>query len=256
VTPTEAAKEIETQLAAVSGWPVLVEPSSEIGGYATLRFATDSSPVHWLRYKPEMEPELSYLVAFQCAMALRTAEAKPENRFDVASTNALNKELPSLVSQHLKAHLPDFNESMVPQLAQHFANGLGMQIRTFPVTIRVERWISENYPTLHALQRRNNERHLKEAMAGLGSNIRAIAPAKVLHANLSMNAAFAKFLAKEWNEPHLAAGFVSAGYGNIADELLDLNSTIDASPNGDRQLVDSWAEKVGISNWYVTVPKT
>ena len=29
-----------------------------------------------------------------------------------------------------------------------------------------------------------------------------------------------------------------------------------ASPDGDRALVDAWAEKVGISNWYVTVPKS
>jgi hypothetical protein len=53
----------------------------------------------------------------------------------------------------------------------------------------------------------------------------------------------------------LATAFVSAGYGKIADDLLNLIDTIDASPDGDRQLVDAWAKTVGISDWYVTVPK-
>ncbi len=256
MTPAESAKELEERLIEISGWPVLVEPSNEIPGYATLRMASEATPVHYFRYKPEFSSDLPYLQAFQYTLALRTLEADPENRFDVMSSQALATELPRMVGTHLREHHLKFHESMIPPLCSQFANGLGVQVRTLPVTIRVERTILEQYPSLGALQRKNNERHLQESMAALGADIRAIAPPKVFHANVSMSAAFAKFLGREWNEPHLATAFVSAGYEKIADELLAIADTIDSSPNGDRLLVEAWAEKVGISNWYVTVPKS
>jgi hypothetical protein len=256
LTPSETAKEVQSRLETVSGKPVVINKVTDIAGYATIRVASADAPAHLFRYKPEFEPELPYLLAFQCALALRSVEAKPESRFDVSSTDALGIELPQLVRDHLRKHSPNVNESVIPQFAQQLANGLGVQIRTLPISIRVEAWLYRQYPVLYPFQRKNNERHLQESMAALGPNIRAVAPAKVLNANVGMSAAFAKFLAKEWNEPHLAAAFVSAGYGQIADDLLALVDTIDASPDGDRALVDAWAEKVGISNWYVTVPKS
>ncbi len=255
MTPSEAAKSIQQRLEQSSGKPVVIDRSNELLGYATIRIAEVNAPAHLFRYKPEFEPELPYLLAFQCGLALRTVEAKPGNRFDVSSTDALSVELPQLVREHLKTHSPHVVDSVIPQFALQLANGLGAQIRTIPVSIRVEAMLAADYPCLYPFQRKNNERHLQESMAALGANIRAIAPPKVLDANVGMSAAFAKFLARQWNEPHLATAFVSAGYGKIADDLLNLIDTIDASPDGDRQLVDAWAETVGISDWYVTVPK-
>jgi hypothetical protein len=255
LTPSEAAKSIQQQLEQSSGKPVLIDRSNELMGYSTMRIAAIDAPAHLFRYKLEFEPELPYLLGFQCGLALRTVEAKSGNRFDVSSTDALSKELPQLVLKHLRSHAPHVVDSVIPQFASQLANGLGAQIRTIPVSIRVEALLAANYPCLCSFQRKINERHLQESMAALGANIRAIAPPKVLDANLGMSAAFGKFLAREWNEPHLAAAFVSAGYGKIADDLLDLIDTIDASPDGDRQLVDAWAKTVGISDWYVTVPK-
>jgi hypothetical protein len=255
LTPSEAAKSIQQRLEQASGKPVVIDRSNEPMGYATIRIAAVDAPAHLFRYKPEFEPELPYLLAFQCGLALRTVEAKPDNRFDMSSTAALSKELPQLVREHLRAHSPQVVDSFIPQFASQLANGLGAQIRTIPVSIRVEGMLAANYPCLCSFQRKINERHLQESMAALGANIRAIAPPKVLDANVGMSAAFAKFLAREWNEPHLATAFVSAGYGKIADDLLNLIDTIDASPDGDRQLVDAWAKTVGISHWYMTVPK-
>ena len=255
MSPDNAAKDVQSRLEIVSGMPVVIDKVTDIAGYATIRIASAEAPVHLFRYKQEFETELPYLLAFQCALALRTVEAKPEHCFDVSSTEALGLELPRRVRDHLRKNSPNVNDSVIPQFASQLANGLGAQIRTIPVSIRVEALLAANYPCLCSFQRKINERHLQESMAALGANIRAIAPPKILDANVGMSAAFAKFLAREWNEPHLAAAFVSAGYGKIADDLLDLIDTIDASPDGDRQLVDAWAKTVGISDWYVTVPK-
>ena len=65
VTPGEAARAIEDQLYAVSGKPVLVHKDPSVAGYASIRIASDDSPAHLLRYKPEFESDLPYESAFQ-----------------------------------------------------------------------------------------------------------------------------------------------------------------------------------------------
>lgn len=106
LTPSEAAKNIQQRLEQSSGKSVVIDRSNELMGYATIRIASVDAPAHLFRYKPEFEPELPYLLAFQCGLALRTVEAKPGNRFDVSSTDALSIEPPQLVREHLRAHFP------------------------------------------------------------------------------------------------------------------------------------------------------
>ncbi len=108
--PSEAAKSIQQRLEQASGKPVVIDRSNEPMGYATIRIAAVDAPAHLFRYKPEFEPELPYLLAFQCGLALRTVEAKPGNRFDVSSTDAISIELPKLVREHLRAHSPQIND--------------------------------------------------------------------------------------------------------------------------------------------------
>jgi hypothetical protein len=146
MTPSESAKELQIRLEQASGKPVLVDRSSDIVGYATMKTAAADAPAHLFRYKPEFETELPYLLAFQCGLALRTFEATPENRFDVSSTATLSRELPRLVQEHLQAHSPHIADSIIPQFALQLSNGLGAQIRTIPVSIRVEAMIAAAFP--------------------------------------------------------------------------------------------------------------
>jgi hypothetical protein len=79
------------------------------------------------------------------------------------------KSYPRLVREHLRAHSPQVVDSVIPQFASQLANGLGAQIRTIPVSIRVEALLAANYPCLCSFQRKINERHLQESMAALGA---------------------------------------------------------------------------------------
>lgn len=40
--------------------------------------------------------------------------------------------------------------------------------------------------------------------------------------------------------------FAEAGYGKIGDELLGLVQSLDRSPDGDRELVNQWAVRLGL----------
>jgi hypothetical protein len=255
VTPTDATKSIEEKLAAASGKPLLVQRDSNCSGHASIRIASDEDPAHVLRYKPEFEPELPYLSAFQCGLALRSIQAKTVNRFDLVSTPSMGQEVKRLIEEHLRKTGSALPMSMVPQLCQQLGHGLGLQLRSMPIAIRVDAWLYRDYPTLAELQRKSIERQLQESMHALGPSVRTFAPQRIIDANVGMSCAFAKFWAATWNEPEVAVPFTSAGFGKIGDELLSLVHSLDPSPDGDRELVKQWAERLGLEGWFQTIDK-
>ena len=255
MTPIAASKSIEEKLTAASGKPVLVQRDANCSGHASIKIASDDDAAHVLRYKPELESELPYLSAFQCGLALRSIQAKTVNRFDLASTPAMGQEVKKLIEEHLRTTGSAVPISMVPQLCQQLGHGLGLQLRSMPIAIRVDDWLYRDYSALAALQRKSIERQLQEAMHALGPSVRAFAPQRIIDANAGMSCAFAKFWAATWNEPEVAVPFTSAGYGKIGDELLGLVESLDGSPDGDRELVNQWAEQLGLDAWFKTIDK-
>lgn len=254
-TPQDASAEIQRLFEQESGKPVVARASSEFSGYASIKVASTVSPAHVLLYKPGMESELPYLTAFQCGLAMRSILAEPQNRFDVASTAAMGPEVKRLIEEHLAKSGSGIPTSMVPQLCQQLGHGLGLQLRSMPIAIRVDEWLYRDYPPLAELQRKSIERQLQEAMQALGPSVRAFAPQRIIDANVGMSCAFAKFWAVTWKEPEVEVPFVSAGYGKIGDELLGLVQSMDWSPDGDRELVNQWAQRLGLASWFHTIDK-
>ncbi len=255
MTPSDAARAIEDELYAISGKPVLVHKDPAVAGYASIRIASADSPAHLLRYNPEFEPDLPYLSAFQCGLALRVAQADPACRFDLISTDGMHQNVQQLVEETLKNNDANYPMATVLQLCNQLGHGLGLQLRSIPVAIRLDEWIHRQYPVLRTLQRKSIERQLQEAMQSLGPSIRKFAPQQIIDANVSMNCAFAKFWASTWNEPEIALPFISAGYGTVGDDLLELVQTLDPRPAADRDLVTRWAERLDLTRWFQTIDK-
>jgi len=255
VTPSEAARAIEDELYAVSGKPVLVHKDPSIAGYASIKIASDDGPAHLLRYKPDFESDLPYLSAFQCGLALRVAKADPARRFDLTATATMKHEVQQLVEETLRQNGAQYPAEAVEKLINQLGHGIGLQLRSMPIAIRTDEWIHREYPVLRPLQRKSIERQLQEAMHALGPSVRAFAPQRIIDANASMSCAFAKFWASMWNERGVALPFIAAGYGNVGDDLLRLVQSQNVSPNEDRDLVNQWAERLGLSGWFQTVDK-
>ncbi len=186
-----------------------MQSDSNCPGYASIKIASDDDPAHVLRYKPELESELPYLSAFQCGLALRSIQAKTINRFDSRPRPAMGQDVKRLVEAHLREKGSAVPMSMVPQLCQQLGHGLGLQLRSMPIAVRVDEWLFRDYPALAELQRKSIERQLQEAMHALGPSVRAFAPQRIIDANVGMSCAFAKFWAETWDEPEVAIPFTS-----------------------------------------------
>lgn len=148
--PIEAARAIEDELHAVSGKPVLVHKDPTVAGYASIKIASEHSPAHLLRYKPEFESDLPYLSAFQCGLALRVAQADPACRFDLTATTTMKQDVQQLIEETLKKNGSDYPTQTVLQLTNQLGNGLGLQLRSMLIAIRVDDWIDHRTKALWA----------------------------------------------------------------------------------------------------------
>lgn len=236
---------------AASGKPVLLQCDAKFGGHALIKVATNDRPVHLLLYKPGKEPVLPYLVAFQCEFALRTILADPASQFDLVAKDNMAEEIAALMAKFHRGR-DTVPASAVTQLASQFANGLGLQLRSMPITMRIDQRIYDEFPELRNLQQQSIESQLQENMHALSPKAKELAPTEIIRPNASMNAAFAKFFAGLWNAPMIFAPYVAAGYSDIASQLLAFHEKIPADSNHDRELVDAWAKQLGLDRWYKT----
>jgi hypothetical protein len=214
MTPIEAAREIQSLLDRVSGVPAISQLDDNVAGFASMSSPTAEKRFHVLRYKPRFESDLPFITAFQCGITLRTYQSLPENRFDVTRTTEMETQIHPLVAGHIKSTGVRLAPPQVAELAGQFGRGLGTQLRSLPVAIRVNDWILREYPALATLQRRNADREIQEAMHGLSPNIRSFAPQRIIDANAAMNCANVKFWAAAGNDPLIEVPFVSAGYSS------------------------------------------
>lgn len=244
-------KQFIGRVEVASGKPVILQSDSTIAGHAMIKIAANGQAAHLLLYKPEQESVLPYLVAYQCEFALRTILAEPWTQFDLVAKPNMLTEVQELMRRHHEGR-NEIPASAVPPLAKRFGDGLGFQLRSMPVTLRIDKLLHEAHPELTELQRESLDRQLQENMGALSPRAKELAPMEIIRPNASMNSAFAKFYAGLWNAPMIVAPYIAAGYGDVASALLALNDQIPVDSGHDRQLVDAWAEQTGLDRWFET----
>ena len=245
MTPAKAQQRALNDLEELSGKPVVLQEDPRLPNLARIQIASAPRPVHVLNYSPGAVPELPYLVCFQCGLAKRALLAAPDERFNVASTDDTYQQVEKLVRDQ-KA-IP---ANMISTYSQMITDGLGTQLRSMPIGIRVDRALYLDHPELRDLQRAAAERSMKDNVGCLHPSIRAQAPAPILRATASMNAAFALGWARLWNEDSHNVPYRLAGFLEQAEMLLDSLDAIPDSPTYDRELVSKWATLLKIDRLF------
>lgn len=244
-------KQFIERLEVASGKPVILQSDPKFAGHATIKIASKDQPAHLLLYKPEQQEVLPYLVAYQCESALRTIQANPSTQFNLTSKPNMLQEVLELMQRHHKGK-DEIPSHLIPELAKQFGNGLGMQLRSMPTTMRIDKLLHDAHPELTKMQHESIDRQLQENMVALSPRAKVLSPDEIIRPNSSMNAAFAKFFAGLWNAPMVFAPYVAAGYGEAANALLAFHEQIPASSDHDRELVDAWAKYTGLDRWFET----
>jgi len=237
-----------------TGKPISLEIDPKLAAMALVVMARANEPAHRLVHRPSA-PNLDYLVAFQCGFVLRLYECVSAERFEFAASSTGKASVRTLVTEAggelQRMGLP---KDMVLQVADQMLAGLLTQLRSVPIGMRIESWLWETYPDLHAQQKDCVGRQLRDNTKSLGPQIRDMTPGPIYSGNASMNCAYALFADRLFGMPLYAVPYRSAGFIERGSKLLKLLDDLPGDPAHDRLLVDAWGEELGLSDWFKWVP--
>ncbi len=224
--------------------------------FASIKIARGSATQHILTYNPT-KPGVDYHVVYQCGFVLRLFENPPDERYDFAGTKSGREAVQALLTEQggvaKKLRLP---KAKVRQLAEQFFDGLLVQLRSYPIGMRIDQWIRETYPALHEAQEASIDRQQRDNAQVLSPQIRQMTPPIIFSGNASMNVAYALFCERLLNRSQYVIPYRSVGFEERGNALLNIWDELPFDARHDRDLVDSWAEQLEVSDWYRWVPFT
>jgi hypothetical protein len=236
------------QLVALSGTPLEFMRDPGLSVLASLQIARHGAPYHVLRYRPSND-SLDYIVAQQVGFVMRMFALPADLRVDFAATGEGEESMRDMIRASTSPSQAD--TALLPEFAKQVHQWALMQVRSIPIGMRVDAWLYRDYESLHELQalglasqQQMNANLLGQRVGGLSAPVAQLAPA----------AAFALFTDRLLGTQRYAIPFEAAG---VLAEGRTLLETFDATPDDpahDRELVDCWADKLGMRGWYRWVP--
>ena len=242
-----ATRNIIDLVEKLSGRPVHVSEDPSLKTLSTMTTARGDAPMHLIRYQPTGVMPPDYFIAYQCGFTIRLFMSPPDKRFDVGySADGERKMKEAISAASASKHMLEMSEYLL--------SGLITQLRTYPVGLRIDQWIHEFYPELHDLQKKGVLIQLRQNTEAIKAGSSASFPRKVVKANLGMNAAYALFWSKRWNDDSLVLPFKAAGLLETGSRLLDIWNKASDDTTADMDLIDAWAFELGLKGWYKSTP--
>lgn len=239
---------------AATGFPVHVEADDRLQApmLARVQMARGGVPIHRVSYHPDAGAMADYLIVHQCSFVLRLYAVPPPERGDLAASDAARAESLAWVKTHLEsAALPPDRQAA---FAEFLRNGLLTMLRSIPVGMRIDRDLRLRFPELIQAQEQAIRRQLDDHAAILRPNVQKDIPVAALEANLAVNAAFAKFWAGELGQPGFTLPYLAAGALTRGEVLDRCWREIPAEPAHDRDLIQAWADELGLGTWIQWLP--
>jgi hypothetical protein len=231
----------------LSGRPVRIQEDPTLSVLATVSIARGNAPMHLIRYRPIRGRQPDYHICYQCGFIIRLFETPPEARSDFAQSPEASGHMDALLANRsLGSNIRSAKEMLL--------NGLLIQLRSVPIGLRVDDWLWTTCADVRDEQIASSRIQLQDNAQVLTPAVRHSFPKKVVYANTAMNAAFALYWATKLNDESISLPYRSVGAAANGEALLDIFRSLEPSPSRDRELVDRWAEQLGLAGWYMWKP--
>ena len=238
-----------------TGYPARLVEEPELPTLARVQIARGNVPAHLVQYRPARDDSVDYLICYQCGFVLRLFETPPAERFDLQGAQRGRDEvLRSITVPDSKLAKYGLSNAQIAELASMFYDGLLTHLRSIPVGLRVAEWLHENYPELREGQRTTVLKEIADAKGTLQPQVRDMTPDRVYAATQAINAAYGMYWAEQYGLRELATPFQFAGFERAGRALLKLWRDTPAEPAHDRELIEGWAESLGIRDWLQWTP--
>ena len=247
----DTTRKIISRLEEASGYPVQVMEDPDLSTIAVIRIARGNMPAHILKYIP-LTPPVDYTICWQCSLALRLFERKPEQRFQIASSPETSGQLDKILSApNGLAHKLGLAKAQTDSLRDQLLQGLITHLYSVAIGLRVSESLTIDYPELLDLESQHVERELKMNREGLSDKMREMMPQEVYNATHKINTAYALTWSNRLERPEIANPYRLHGFEAAGNELLQIFEFVPNDAAHDYELVDAWAEALGIRSWYV-----
>jgi hypothetical protein len=215
---------------------------------ATFQMARDGASYHVLRHRPTDDP-IDYLVVHQAAFVLRLYENPADRRFDFAPRDSAAGLMETLIAAGRP--LSPSDAEALSAFARFTAHWTLLNLRSFPVGMRVDAWIDATLPDLRDLQRASLAVQQQESVASLSFRQGGLSLPRM---TIALVATYAMFVDRLFGTTGYAVPYRAGGVSDMGNALLQAWDDIDAAATHDTELIDRWAALCGLSGQYDWIP--
>jgi hypothetical protein len=227
--------------------PVMVVQQDDLEDLATVQLATPEDQTHRILFRDAGEAS-SFHVAFEAARLLRIVQVPPEQWVILHEARQAREKVISQVERMFKGRI---SLAQARSAGLQYYDAVLLRLRSTGPGFWVDRWLYEQAPELRALQVAVLQCHVQENLVCLEGEVERLTPTAVLQATRAINAACAFHSSELLGIPPLAIPYQAAGFQALARELIAITRAEPTTADPEREIVDGWAEKLGLSRWYV-----
>jgi len=238
----EALRELMWMACELSGYPVAVEedPYMPLDGRME-HAAVTGRDHHLIRYNPNCGKPKEHIVAHECAHIIRLGRSEP--RMMGFTEESIGKAVEDIMRDEGRLDKGTCLSMAVDLLTQLYNT---------PQDIRIERWLYERFPTLRGMQSESLRRTVEEYQMILSREVERFTPRKVYRASCGMNSAFTRGVVPILKDKRILRPY----YGRVGDAIGKrliriLEGVPDNGYEGDIEVIDMWAQELGVRDWYV-----
>ncbi len=232
-----------------TGCPIVLVERAGIGYDSHLCMAGKTQPFHQLAYVPEHQGFLLHFIVNAAVKILRVWDLPPEERLFPVSEAA--KRLPRDDEVELCRKFGNPPTALVEDLSSFLYHSIVQQLTSVPVNIRIEREMAEMLPEHRGAQHDYLSRQVKDLDPYFTTpEIAAVAPDRIYAASTAMNVVLAEEAA-EIADVELSPYAATTPYRSRGRRLQEqLHAVNEPGYRGDMMVTDSWAEELGLGDWY------
>jgi hypothetical protein len=223
---------------------------SDLPTLAMVKIARENMPLHLIYYKNISSGNIDHLIAHECGHIYRMMSVPSEYR-KVPASNTENKRIALIkIENELFKLSKDIPIEKLSSLFEIWFNGIIKQLTNFPVDMRIEQWIFENYPELRKSQKITIEKQIRENVQALSENIKKISPSFIYDASNTMNYAFASFMESLLDKKYITP-YKRTKYPEVGTKLVRLlKDTKDEGYKQDIEIINNWSKILDLPDWF------
>lgn len=237
-----------------TGTSVRVIKDVNLKTLATVRMAREDMPFHLIIYNPNTNKMPDYLICYECGFILRLYSCDENKRKSFSITDYGRNEVEKLLSNEMSLENKPFMPEIIHKICDEFFQGLMLQLRSYPVGMRVDSWIWEEYPELREIQVESAKMQMQTNVQSMSPEICEIVPKTIYKANIAMNGVFASFWSDKLSEDRFLIPYKTTKYWPLTLKLINFFNNSNDDPIHDCDLIDKWSNELGLMNWYKWIP--